>query len=366
MSDDKFWKKVARTIQKSGGFPMPINDTLLELTKTLINKEEGKFILNFKKPSLNIDQLKEKSELDDKRFNRVLNRLLDKGIIVESQSRTTGITVYNLMPYLPGIFEFSFMRGEYGEREKKLARLYEKLHRELAIYTQNNYDSFIEQYKKVNMMDRVVPVEEEIEVSPESVTHLEEISKIIEKFEDIAVSYCYCRHQKELLDQRCEINAPKFNCFQLGKNAKFAVERGFAKAVSKEEAMKIMKEAEDAGLVHKVIHVGANPDKIEAAICNCCKDCCTTFQLYYQGIGPLKSLTSYISKIEEESCVGCGTCVERCPVEAIEVIEQIASINENRCIGCGICAHFCPQESIKLERTGPRMVFVPPPRITTN
>jgi hypothetical protein len=37
MSEDKY-RKVARTIVKAGLFPFPINDTMIELLKLLINE----------------------------------------------------------------------------------------------------------------------------------------------------------------------------------------------------------------------------------------------------------------------------------------------------------------------------------------
>ena len=62
---EKFWYKVARVIIKAGRMPFPVSDTLIELLQTLMTEEQAKFILNFKKPSLNMDQLKEITGLDD-------------------------------------------------------------------------------------------------------------------------------------------------------------------------------------------------------------------------------------------------------------------------------------------------------------
>ncbi len=76
------------------------------------------------------------------------------------------------------------------------------------------------------------------------------------------------------------------------------------------------------------------------------------------------SQTSYLAKINEENCVACGTCVEKCNAEAIE-LEDTAIVDEERCIGCGLCAYHCPEDAIEMERTGPRNVFVPPP-LSTN
>jgi len=54
------------------------------------------------------------------------------------------------------------------------------------------------------------------------------------------------------------------------------------------------------------------------------------------------------SIIDEELCVACENCVERCPVKAI-TIENIAIVNRDLCLGCGLCASICPEESISLK-----------------
>ena len=40
-------------------------------------------------------------------------------------------------------------------------------------------------------------------------------------------------------------------------------------------------------------------------------------------------------------CVGCTTCVKRCPTEAIRVRNKKATIIKDRCIVCGECIHVC-------------------------
>jgi ferredoxin len=54
------------------------------------------------------------------------------------------------------------------------------------------------------------------------------------------------------------------------------------------------------------------------------------------------------SIIDEENCIGCGNCIERCPVKAIS-LEEIATVNRNLCLGCGLCASICPEEAISLK-----------------
>ena len=78
---------------------------------------------------------------------------------------------------------------------------------------------------------------------------------------------------------------------------------------------------------------------------------------------PMINSTNYLSNIDQELCVGCGTCVERCPTDAIELDDNNKAVrNADYCIGCGVCAHFCPESAISLLE-GMRKVFVPPPRL---
>ncbi|MCE1195589.1 4Fe-4S binding protein [bacterium] len=46
-------------------------------------------------------------------------------------------------------------------------------------------------------------------------------------------------------------------------------------------------------------------------------------------------------------CVGCTTCVRRCPTEAIRVRDGVAHITEERCIDCGECIRACPKGAKK-------------------
>jgi len=52
--------------------------------------------------------------------------------------------------------------------------------------------------------------------------------------------------------------------------------------------------------------------------------------------------------VNEDMCVGCGICVEECPVDAISIQENdTAAINDDECIRCGNCHEVCPQEAVR-------------------
>lgn len=53
-----------------------------------------------------------------------------------------------------------------------------------------------------------------------------------------------------------------------------------------------------------------------------------------------------VVKVNEEECTGCESCVDACPIEAIEMVDGIAKIKEN-CNSCNACIESCPVEAIK-------------------
>ena len=53
-------------------------------------------------------------------------------------------------------------------------------------------------------------------------------------------------------------------------------------------------------------------------------------------------------KVDESKCVGCGACIESCPVEALEMDGSVVKVDEDKCIDCGACVGACPVEALEL------------------
>ncbi|MFX1453702.1 MAG: 4Fe-4S binding protein, partial [Promethearchaeota archaeon] len=85
-------------------------------------------------------------------------------------------------------------------------------------------------------------------------------------------------------------------------------------------------------------------------ICNCCPCCCASMKgITKKGYDKHKYLNAmFESIIDQEKCIACESCVERCPVGAIG-IEEFAIVNRDKCLGCGLCASVCPEEAISLK-----------------
>jgi electron transport complex protein RnfB len=54
-----------------------------------------------------------------------------------------------------------------------------------------------------------------------------------------------------------------------------------------------------------------------------------------------------VRKVCKVGCIACGICVKVCPVDAIEMIDNVAVIDEGKCINCGLCAQKCPMHTIE-------------------
>lgn len=54
--------------------------------------------------------------------------------------------------------------------------------------------------------------------------------------------------------------------------------------------------------------------------------------------------------VDKNFCVACGTCVNVCPINAIDVKNGIfAEVNIDKCVGCGKCSKVCPATTIEIR-----------------
>lgn len=61
--------------------------------------------------------------------------------------------------------------------------------------------------------------------------------------------------------------------------------------------------------------------------------------------------------VNEDLCVGCGTCVDLCAFEAHFLEEGKSKVIEALCKGCGACAAGCPQRAISMKEFSDEQVM---------
>mgnify|MGYP005839933933 CR=1 FL=1 len=56
--------------------------------------------------------------------------------------------------------------------------------------------------------------------------------------------------------------------------------------------------------------------------------------------------------VDEDACVGCGSCVEDCPLNVYELDKEHGKtvvVNEVDCMACLSCHEICPSQALEHE-----------------
>ncbi|MGD0854517.1 MAG: 4Fe-4S dicluster-binding protein [Dehalococcoidia bacterium] len=280
---------------------------------------------------------------------QTLEAMADKGLLLADKLGSN--TTYKLLPLIPGMFEFQFLKGGTGEKERKIILL---IHEYLKALTQasaaaKTTGTSTSEKKRVVHLDELV--------SQIAVIHsYAEVMDLIDKTGDIAVGNCMCRHRGEIVGRPC--NKPKELCMMFGPEAKAATARGIVRMVSKDEARKLFDRAEEAALVHQsMYHQGGFIE----FLCNCCVCHCATLKgIYRSPVPSLAAIVKHVIEIDRGSCLDCGECVPRCQMEALKMDGDELKLDANRCIGCGLCMYACPADTLKLiKRDNPWAAMLP-------
>jgi ferredoxin len=127
--------------------------------------------------------------------------------------------------------------------------------------------------------------------------------------------------------------------------------------ITQEEALRLLDEVEEIGLVHTVSNVVAGVHYV----CNCCGCCCAILRGITQfGIENSVAKANYYAVVKAEKCNGCGICEERCQVGACSIEGDVLVVDLTKCIGCGLCVTGCPSEAVRLELKPDAEIIMPP------
>ena len=57
----------------------------------------------------------------------------------------------------------------------------------------------------------------------------------------------------------------------------------------------------------------------------------------------------YQPEVDREKCVGCGECVDICPVDVYELQDDKSVVaNGEECLGCESCLEVCEENAITI------------------
>jgi ferredoxin len=300
--------------------------------------ELAKIILELKiVPKLmSLREIAQKVNMDKKLLKTKLEKPAKRGFVIKLgnlYARPSPLQVHDM----PFILQENLDRDDVVE--------FANLSRE---YFEDGYYRAWETSKSGVPRSRVLTVQEKINTTHEIIP-IEAVYEVIDNQTDIALFPCPCRSRRELEGNRkCKGKYPINNCITFGLAAKSLIGMGdpAVKSITKEEAKKITREANELGLVHMTDNNATNSH----ILCQCCECCCGNMAGLTRLDNPrCIGKANYISSIDEELCIACGTCIERCKFDAI-IIDEFAQINSEKCVGCGLCAVTCPENAITMKR----------------
>ena len=267
---------------------------------------------------------------DDKSFDELLDKLAffgmleyDYGDKYTKEGPVPGAgfdrkdRIYWVPMFVPGSAEYTNMNVELMDKHPELAMFFERM-------------TFLPLEKVTPMVPmggsgigmHVIPVEKAISMENET-ADIEHISYWLKRYEGhLAVGICSCRYGRKKLDEGCADDYRDW-CIGVGDMAEYLAETGRGHFITYDEAMAILKKAEDHGFVHQVTNIDGE-GKI-FAICNCNVKICNALRTSQLFNTPNLSRSAYVAHVDPKNCVACGRCVEYCPAGAVRLGQKLCT-----------------------------------------
>lgn len=217
--------------------------------------------------------------------------------------------------FVPGSAEYTNMNKTLMDKHPELAMFFERM----TFLPLEHITAMIpEGGAGIGM--HVIPVEKAIETE-NTTMDIEHISYWLKRYEGhLGASICSCRYGRKKLDEGCADDYEGW-CIGVGDMADYCSETGRGYSITYEQAMEILKRAEDNGFVHQVTNIDGE-NKI-FAICNCNPKICNALRTSQLFNTPNMSASAYRAHVEKQKCVACGACVEYCPAGALKLGQKL-------------------------------------------
>ena len=310
-------EKIAQLVNKiRGSEDAPVKETHPEYygLESVVTDEMAEVALAMDmRHYLPVSEIAARLNMDEEYVHKQLLELEYVGVI-ESRVRN-GKDEFTLVIYVPGVYELMVMNKQQAEEHPEVARAFDE-------YTLIRMGKLVPNLPRGTGPMRVIPVATAIDGEQRRAS-FEEIEYWLDKYDpSIAVGDCECRISRRLAGEGCG-HLEHDMCIALGDTAESCIRTGKLRRITKQEALDIIKHAEECGLMHQVTNIDGN-DKI-FGICNCCECSCFALRTDKYFNTPNSSNNNYVAETNPENCVACGQCVETCPANALKLGQKICT-----------------------------------------
>jgi electron transport complex protein RnfB len=318
------------------GFPRTETGVELRILKRLFSQEEAQLAQLVTQKPESPEAIAARSAMDPAELSEKLDKMSHKGLIF--RIRKGDKIRYMAAQFVIGIWEY-----HVNDLDPDLIR---DVNEYLPYYFKQPHQIHTSQL-------RTIPIPTALPAD-QSVMPYEEARKIIAEQELLLVAPCICRKEHQMVGKGCD--RPMESCLVFGAGAEYYHENGLGRFIDREEALRILADAEKAGLVLQP----SNAQKV-VNICTCCGCCCQILKNLKSLPNPARYVASnFVAHIDSDLCIGCCACLDRCQMDAIRVEDEVAILDSSRCIGCGLCVPTCTAEAITLESKPESERAVPP------
>lgn len=319
---DAVYEKLAEAMDRlPNGFPRTPSRVELSLLEKMFTADEAAIVSHLTGKMEDSSIIAARAGQKNSDIFVELKKLARRGLVwIDKKTKPPR---FRLAPFVVGIFE-----AQLENMDKEMAELFDK-------YMADGGAAGIMKYDPA--LHRVIPAQGAI--NAEWVLPYDDVKAILMKAQQFSVRDCICRVQRSHLGHRCEF--PLHNCLSFA----FVDMPPTPNDITREEAMTVLDNAEDIGLVHTVSNV------IDGVgyVCNCCGCCCAILRGITEfGLEKSVAYANYYAEVDPDLCQNCGTCIERCQVNAIIEADDVSLVEREKCIGCGLCVTGCEDEAVKL------------------
>jgi H+/Na+-translocating ferredoxin:NAD+ oxidoreductase subunit B len=344
LDGDELYRALQRSLDRMPvPFPATESGVEIRILKQLFTPDEARLALSLSAipETLGTIHRRTRRQMSREQLGEALERMAEKGSIQKMPGKKG--PRYGKSPLVLGIYE------------AQVNRLTPELERDVRAYYDEGFGRVVFGLKTPQM--RTVPVHKSIPVEHAVATY-DDIRAFVEAMPGpFAAIPCVCRQGRALTGQPCKQTSEARNCLLFGIAAKAMTAKGIARAVSREEMLGFLEQADREGLVLQPQNI-VNP----LFVCCCCGCCCGVLTTVKKLPKPAEFFQSdFLAVVDSDKCEVCGTCTTRCQMDAITGDDGPPAVVEDRCIGCGLCVTTCPSEAMSLRRIERKP---PPPKDT--